>query len=129
MKALLAATTIVSIVMGSMAGYNHIAKESNKFRPTEVREDTYIVDDSPLTVAVRKDDTWAISYDNCTTISNEVIGVEVNGKNSLAIVMKGDNDTQGTVLVETKGQLNTFKAIIPCIDTYIKEININLKWD
>lgn len=129
MKALLAATVIVSVVMGSMAGYNHIAEESQKFIPTEVREGTYVVDDSPLTVAVRKDNTWVVTYDKCTTISNEVIGVEVNGKNSLAIVTKGDDDTQGTIMLETKGPLNTFKALIPCMDTSIKEINLNLKWD
>lgn len=129
MRALLVATALVSVVMGSMTGYNHIAKESQKFQPVEVQEGTYVVDDSPLTVAVRKGDTWVIAYDNCTTISNEVIGVEVNGKNSLAIVTKGDDDTQGTILIESKGPLNTLKALIPCMDTSIKEINLNLKWD
>ena len=126
---LLVAIAVVSVTMSGVTGYNHIAKESQKFHPVEVQEDTYVVDDSPLTVVVRKGDTWVIAYDNCTTISNEVIGAEVNEKNSLAIVTKGDNDTQGTILIKATGPLNTFKALIPCMDTSIKEINLNLKWD
>lgn len=128
MKTLLVSVAFVTMFMGGQYLALEISNRNKQFEPQKVAQDTYIVT-KEQNLMVRYKDAVAISYKNCTTISNEVIVAEVNGKNALAIVQKDKEDGSGIIMVESHNKLSTFKAAIPCMDTSIMSINLNLKWD
>lgn len=125
MKVILGSIFISTLAISSFAATNYVTEQLDKFTPVEMNPNIFIVNEQQ-NIMTQVGVTWVISYKDCNTISNSVIGVEVNGTNTLAIVQEGEED-QGTIMLESKDNINTFKALIPCLDTSITDVSINLK--
>lgn len=96
------------------------------FQPTEIKPNIYVVNEQK-DIMMKIGATWGLGFKDCQVLENSLIGVAVNGTNTLAIVQKGTEEGEGIVMFESLTPVITAKALVPCGDTSIKEIDVKLK--
>lgn len=123
--AMLVGTATVCMWIGTFYVVTH--KNQEQFTPIHHKDNLYIVD-GKNTLMGSEGGNSVVTYSDCNTVSNAIIGIEVNGKPTMAVLLESTvTEDAGVITFETpKEPIKKLKALIPCLDGTINAIDLKL---
>ena len=123
----------ISMLVGTAAVgigvvYATIHNGQEQFTAIHHKGNLYIVD-KHNTLMGSEGGNSVVTYSDCNTVSNAIIGIAVNDIPTLAILIESTElDDAGVITFETpKEPIKTLQAFIPCLNGSIKTIDLKLR--
>jgi len=107
--------------------YGAIHNKQEQFTPIHHKDNLYIVDNKNTLMGSAGGNS-VVTYSDCNTVSNAIIGIEVNNKPTMAVLLESTvTEDAGVITFETpKEPIKKLKALIPCLDGSINAIDLKL---
>lgn len=121
------AMLVGTAAVGVGVSYTVIHNKQEQFTPIHHKDNLYIVDNKNTLIGSAGGNS-VVTYSDCNTVSNAIIGIELNNKPTIAVLLESTvTEDAGVITFETpKEPIKKLKALIPCLDGSINTIDLKL---